>query len=257
MNDEQDERDHEQVGAYVLDALSPGEAASFEAHLQTCASCRAEVAELRKVVDVLPLAIDPVEPPTSLRDRIMAAVEGETNDRPALTAIRGGVPQRVRRPFPVAEGILAVAAVAVIVALGIWNIRLQQRIDSQQAEVAFQQDVTAALREHAVVYPITATSSAPRAAAYMVQPRDGRAAYLIVKDLPSPPRDKVYQLWLMRGTTPLSAATFTYSGRNPEIVHAALPSTGYTLTAVTLEQGPRGSPDGPKGPKVLIGTLRA
>ncbi|HEX6508748.1 MAG TPA: anti-sigma factor [Chloroflexota bacterium] len=256
MNGHHDGPENEQVGAYVLDALPPDEVMAFEEHLESCASCRDEVAELRDVVDVLPLAVDLVEPAPSVRDRIVSAVEAETNGRPALTALQGGVPVRAkRRRIGMVEGLLALAAVAVIAALGIWNVLLQQKIDRQQAEVAFQRDVTTALTHHAAVYPVAPTPADSGASAYMVQPRGKAAAYLIVKDLPASARGTVYQLWLIRGGTPRSAGTFTYTGSDPKIVRAPIPASGYTLTAVTIEHGPHGSAHGPTGAKVLVGTL--
>lgn len=40
-------------GAYVLDALPPGERAAFEGHLTTCPECRARVAEARAAAGLL------------------------------------------------------------------------------------------------------------------------------------------------------------------------------------------------------------
>ena len=256
MNDYHPEHENEQVGAYVLDALSAAEVEEFEAHLSACSSCRAEVAELRDVVDVLPLALSPVEPSAALRDRITAAIEDERPVRPSLAALPGGAPKRIRgRGLLVPEGILALAAVAVIAALGLWNAHLQSRIDQQQSALSFQQLVSKALVHRDAVYPVAPTSSATGAAAYMVQPPGRQSAYLIVKDLPSPPPHKVYQLWFMRAGVPTSAGTFTYSGSAPKIVSAPMASTGFTVTAVTLENGPRGSAHGPTGEKVLVGTI--
>jgi anti-sigma factor RsiW len=47
------EHDRTQLGAYALGALEPDEAAEVEAHLATCAECRAEVAELAELKDFL------------------------------------------------------------------------------------------------------------------------------------------------------------------------------------------------------------
>ena len=47
-------RFHEWAGAYVLGALEPGEAISFEQHLYTCTSCQTDVDELsdlRRLLD--------------------------------------------------------------------------------------------------------------------------------------------------------------------------------------------------------------
>src|SRR5690242_8535108 len=47
------EHDRTQLGAYALGALEPAEAAEVEAHLTTCAECRAELAELSELKDLL------------------------------------------------------------------------------------------------------------------------------------------------------------------------------------------------------------
>lgn len=54
-------------GAYVLGALDPHERAEFEAHLVSCAACRARVEEIRPTVALLAVAradgyVDEVEP---------------------------------------------------------------------------------------------------------------------------------------------------------------------------------------------------
>jgi anti-sigma-K factor RskA len=258
VNEHHPGQENEQAGAYVLDALPADEVVAFEAHLMTCPECRAEVSDLQDVVGVLPLALEPVEPPASLRDRISRAIEEDVEQRPALTALPGGAPKRSHhRRFALPETLLGLAAVAVIAALGIWNIHLQNRIDQQQAAINLQQLVSKALSHRDAVYPVAPTSSAAGASAYMVQPQGRQSAYLIVKDLPTPPSHKVYQLWLLRGGVPTSAGTFTYSGSDPRIVRLPMPSTGYTVTAVTVENAPHGSAHGPTGAKVLVGTLGA
>lgn len=257
MNQHHTGRENEQIGAYVLDALPTDEAVAFETHLASCLECRTEVAELREVVGVLPLALDPIEPPASLRDRISRAVQDDIAQRPVLTALPGGAPKQPKRRFPLPETVLALAAVAVIAALGLWNMHLQSQVNQQQAAVNFQKLVSAALDQRDAVYPVKPTASAVDAAAFMVQPQGRHSAYMIVKDLPKPPSHKVYQLWLMRAGVPTSAGTFTYSGSDPKIVPVPMPATGFTVTAVTVENAPRGSAHGPTGAKVLVGNLGA
>jgi anti-sigma factor RsiW len=41
------------IGAYLLGALSPEETRQTAAHLRVCADCRAEVADLNEVVEIL------------------------------------------------------------------------------------------------------------------------------------------------------------------------------------------------------------
>jgi anti-sigma factor RsiW len=72
----------ELLGAFALGHLEGDERAGLEAHLDGCAECRAELAELRPVTRMLPHA-DPERfesapvPPADLGQRIAATIEGE------------------------------------------------------------------------------------------------------------------------------------------------------------------------------------
>jgi hypothetical protein len=86
------------VGVYVLGALDPPEREAFEAHLDGCASCRAELTAVAGLPGLLSRAAAPVvdpEPPVE---------------------ILAGTLRRVRRRRRVA---LLAAAAAVVVALGV------------------------------------------------------------------------------------------------------------------------------------------
>lgn len=107
--------DHEQLrislGAYVLGGLPDDEAASVEAHLATCAECRAELDELVPPAQVLaelrsagPTDASPA--PTGLQDRVVTAVSAE-RDRARRTAWR-------RQAGLAAIGGVAAAAVLVV-----------------------------------------------------------------------------------------------------------------------------------------------
>jgi len=64
---------HAAAAFYLTNALSDGESRSFEAHAAACGRCRADLEYLGDVATVLPLAVEPVDPPPSLRGRILAA----------------------------------------------------------------------------------------------------------------------------------------------------------------------------------------
>ncbi len=111
------------VGAYLLGALDDSGRARFEAHLATCQACRMEAEALGKVVDILPNAATPVDPPPELRDRIMSVVHAEAEllaaagadaDRPPAPRRTPGLFSRLfARPglaAGVAAGVIAVAA---------------------------------------------------------------------------------------------------------------------------------------------------
>ncbi|HET6571879.1 MAG TPA: zf-HC2 domain-containing protein [Solirubrobacterales bacterium] len=102
----------ESLGAYVLGQLPEGERAGLEAHLEGCAECRAELAELEPVARVMPLAeperfAEPPRPPAGLGKRIEATIAAE----------RRAAGRRRRRRFGlVLGGATAAAAAAAVLA---------------------------------------------------------------------------------------------------------------------------------------------
>jgi hypothetical protein len=82
-------------GAYVLGALSPADRAAFEAHLETCGSCAArvaEVADLPRLLDgIAPEELaDPGPVPDTLLPRLVREV-GAVRRRRAITAVAGAL----------------------------------------------------------------------------------------------------------------------------------------------------------------------
>lgn len=242
------------AGAYVLGALSPEEEQDFRSHLRECEECRQEVAELRAVVDVLPLAVQAAEPPADLKRRILSAVTTEPEEPPQQPVpIPSSKPRH--RWFTAPSAVLLAAALVLAAGLGLWNIRLRQQVHDQQTALSFHQRVESALAQGATVSRVAGTAAVPSASAALVQPRNGQPAYLIVQGLPATPASRVYQLWLLHGLTPHSAGTFTYRGTAAQVVPLPLSSRGYSATALTSEPGPRGSRL-PTGEKLLLGALR-
>ncbi len=240
------------AAAYVLDALMPEEAEQFETHLAGCSQCRDEVGELRQVVDVLPLAVDPVEPAAELRGRILQAVQEEANSSGGLSVLPGGSPAKPPKRTRLPVLLLAAAAAIVIAFIGGREIAVQGVQRPQSLQQTLQHEVAVALSNGAPVSHVAGTAAAPGATASLVQ--TSSHAYLVVRGLQPSSVSKVYQVWYVRGTTVRSAGVFTYS-QGPIIV--PLPrAAGYPVTAVTIEPGPHGSKV-PTGPKVLIGTIQA
>jgi anti-sigma factor RsiW len=62
------------AAAYVLGALEPDEAATYQQHLNACGVCRDEVAALQRVADVLPLAAPQHPLPPDLRRQVLRSV---------------------------------------------------------------------------------------------------------------------------------------------------------------------------------------
>jgi anti-sigma-K factor RskA len=74
---ENNHESREEIAAYLLGALEPGEATALERHLGECAECRAELRWLDPAVQLLPEAVQRLEPPAELRSRILAQAGAE------------------------------------------------------------------------------------------------------------------------------------------------------------------------------------
>ena len=88
----EDARDR--AALYALGGMRPADVARFEKHLEACAPCRREVSELRPVVEELALAAPEADPPSGLKERVLARARKPFNLQ--LAAGRGwhasGVP---------------------------------------------------------------------------------------------------------------------------------------------------------------------
>lgn len=67
----------EELAAYALGALEPGEAAAFERHLEGCERCRGDLRWLQPAVQSLPEAVERRQPPPRLRESLMAEVRAD------------------------------------------------------------------------------------------------------------------------------------------------------------------------------------
>jgi anti-sigma-K factor RskA len=174
-------RHRDDAGPWVLGALDEEDARAFALHLESCPSCRREVAELQVVADVLPMAAPQVVPPPSLKGAIMAVVESEAQllraagpeaDRPPAAA---PAPRRFGwlgrlRPLPVA--VLATA----LLALGVVGGVLVSQGDSTTSHPGF--------------------GPSGSQVALVVKGQHGE---LDLHGMPAAPSGKIYQVWLVSG----------------------------------------------------------
>lgn len=184
---------HTLAGAYALDALPPEEAAAFEAHLEHCAACRQEVAELQVTAAHLGLQASQ-QPPAGLRERVLRAA-GDTRQVPPppraeVTDLTEAEPGHRRAPrWP--RWLAAAAAAAVVVgavALGV------ERMTPEGPDVppTPAAQVLAAPDAHSATAPVRGGG----AMTVISSQRLGRAVVLSER-LPGLAPGRVYQLWLV------------------------------------------------------------
>ena len=266
------------AAGFVLGALTPGEAGAVRDHLATCVEAHSELAELGGVVPYLIASVDPVEPPATLRGRILAAAVAE---RPATGAGQvelAAPPTRAYAPAPtavptpaarVAAGTSAwgawamrIAAVLVLAALGAWNLQPQGRLSG------VEDDLAAAKAYQEGVATVLMVAAQPGARSAILRPTDpgttaiglaaaGRDGVVIISmhDLAPTTGGQVYEAWVIVGdAAPVPLGGFTVGDAGTGVFHGstALAEPGAIL-ALTLEPGPGATT--PTLPVLTLGAL--
>jgi len=181
MNETEHDRRRDDIAAYLLGALEPGEAAELERHVAGCPACEQELRRLRPAVQVLPETVDPVEAPAALRGRLMEQVRSEAAG-PQAAAPPARPPSRLRFGLRPAAGLAALAL--VVAAIGGYAIRDGGSSGSQ-------------------ITTVVTTGHPPRVTAEMV--REGETGTLRLANLHQLPAGKVLQAWVQRGKQVVSA----------------------------------------------------
>jgi anti-sigma factor RsiW len=245
------------AGAYVLGALSGDEQERFVAHLGGCERCRAEVDELRMVADTLPLSAVLLAPPPELKDRIMAVVRAEaevlqaagaTADVPAPAQAASAAPAPAaaparprsrdrgwwRRSLALRPVAVAMAA-TLLIALGVTAGLLLSGGDETGVSRTVQARVVA--------------PSEPAARASLVV--GGERATLQVRNFPSPPRGRVYQVWLKRPGRPPAPTTALFTVRGGDAT-VPVPGSVRGVDQVLVTAEPDGGSPAPTRDPIII-----
>lgn len=191
---------HSLSGAYVLDALSDGERADFEVHLERCPTCRDEVASLREVAPLLAETVAS-EPPPSLRADILARARETRQDPPDVAGEdpedTDASPSEGGRVVPLRRRWVALAAAAALVVGGgvaTWQV-VEQTSTSVSEEVADADDSRT-----------WQTETADGASIVVTRSEEVGQAVLRVEGLDDPGEGRTYQAWLQDGEGDLAPA---------------------------------------------------
>lgn len=213
MNETEHDRRRDDIAAYLLGALEPGEAAELERHVAGCPECEQELQRLRPAVRVLPETVERLEAPPALRGRLMEQVRSEAAGPQAAPAAR----QASRRRFGLrpAAGLAAVAL--IVAAIGGYAI-------SDSGSGGGPKTTT------------VITGHSPGVTAEMV--RQGETGTLRLANLHQLPSGKVLQAWVQRGAQVVSAKALFVPNSDGTATATIDGMDGVSTVMVTAE--PRG-----------------
>lgn len=225
-------RYQELLGAAAVDALTDDERLSLARHLATCQSCREELAALRAAAQAFPLALEDREPPPIVRFRIQAAIQHEL-DQQKSTELRPMPPQLhpvAAAPTPIRRRGLprlvpwAAAAIFLVAALGLlaWNLSLRNETTTPTSQAIALQ----------------ATQANNGAQGILTYLPDQHIFVLSFDRLPALPANRVYQVWLIHGKSPVPSGVF---GVGTSDFAISGNRSDFQTLAITVEPGPLGS----------------
>jgi anti-sigma factor RsiW len=179
-------RDHahyrDDIGAYLLGALTDLERQAFERHVGDCPECRDELERLRPAADALPRSVEQVEPPPALKTSLMEVVEREARERSGAPPARERASRRFRLPsLGGFRPVLVAAALALGLVAGFGVAQLGGDDDARTVAATVDQ------------------SRLPDASGSLRIQGDGEeGAILTVQGMPPAGGARVYQAWVQR-----------------------------------------------------------
>jgi anti-sigma-K factor RskA len=233
-------RDHslyqEEVGAFLLGALTDLEIQAFERHMTHCPNCRDEVERLRPAADALPRSVEQLAPPPSLKTALMEVVDQEAEEM----ADESARPARPKRRW---LGSLVPSLRPVLVAgalvLGVVGGFAVARLSEEPAERTISANVD--------------ETRVPEASARLQLQGDGNdGAILRVQGMPSLEANQVYQAWVARDGTFVPQPTFEVGESGGGAV--AIPDDLSDAQQVLVTREPRGGARAPgEVPIIAVG----
>ncbi len=231
----------ENLAAYALGALDPGEIAALEAHLQTCESCRAELADYQQVSNGLLVALPPRPPSASVRRGLQKQLAGQAKR------------ERAGFNWPLGQLVFG-GLMAALIALNVFGVYQLYTLKQEQAEMD-RQRASEQTAISMLAYPTTQTLAFVEngVSGSLLVDKQRNLVAVFAWNLPSLPAGKAYQMWLTDSKGDRTSGGFLVPEANypfvMAVVHPSQPLTDFTGFGVTLEPA-SGSP-APTGPRVF------
>ncbi len=248
---------HEQfaddLALLALGDLHGDERAALEKHLDTCADCRRELELLRGDMALLALSAEGPRPPQRSRKRLMEAVRQE----PRKVAVQHRRTSWMPVPW------LAAAALAIVVGfLWIQNQALKrdlatvrQDFASQQADLRRAREIVATITmPEAKVVTVSEMNKPPQPQGKAFYMRDRGSLIFMASNIPMPPIEKMYELWLIpMSGAPIPAGMFKPNLKGGAmVIHPPLPM-GVEAKAFAVTVEPEQGSSTPTMPIMMMG----
>ncbi len=245
----------ELLAGYVLGDLSPEESQILEQILREHPELEGEIDRLQESLGLLPQRLTPIEPPAHLQAAVLQSVEQTLGSQATGSQRAQGArqtvvqfPTRRRRRRQILEVLGGSIAAALILTLGVDNLRLRQQ-PNVVVQILNQPNTR-------LVSLQGDQQAAPQASGSLLfVPGQWQEVVITFKDLPPPPSGQIYRLWarfqdgkliLCGEFEPDPAGTIV-----ARLQTSDLPNPGSGLAEVFATLASPATPLEPEGPVVL------
>jgi len=243
----------EDLSLYALGTLEPEERSLLEKHLRECAGCRREVEALRGDMALLALSTSGPKPPVRARQRLMDALARE----PRQARVARQRPWWALVPAFVAAGMAALAMFFWVQSTKLQRdlASLEKRSAQQRAELQRAREIVATLTAtDAMTVTLVAAKTPPQPQGKIMYVKDRASLIFLASNMPMPPPQKVYELWLipMKGA-PMAAGMFKPDAHGSAmVINPPLP-VGMEAKAFAVTIEPEAGSSTPTMPIVMMG----
>jgi anti-sigma-K factor RskA len=232
----------EMLPAYALGALDQDERATVDAGLRRFPDLRSELARYQAVSAGLGATTPQHTPPPALKAALMQKAQPRAAAHPAWW-------QRAIDALSQSTHVPRLALAALTLAAGLVLVMAARNTQTFTAEQQQIQAIVAGSTEQIV---LGGTDQAPDALAVLHYSDNQLQAALEVRNLPSLPNDRTYQLWLTNGEGyRWSGAVFTVPPSGATTVLVDCPEPMETIMRFGVSVEPAGGSESPTGPAVL------
>jgi anti-sigma-K factor RskA len=209
----------EELASYAMQGLPTEESASIRTHLQTCAQCRTELAQVYGDLALLGLAVEQQPLPEGARQRFLDKIAASPTAPATLAEVTPISVKSSRRGFGFWVPWVTAAAMAIVaISLGVQNLALNDELHDEstlvtnlagQASRAQQVlEVLTAPTAQRVTLTEGKVPAQPTARATYLPERGG--LILLATNLKPLPEGKTYELWVIpaNGKAPVPAGLF-------------------------------------------------
>ncbi|MGD1909831.1 MAG: anti-sigma factor domain-containing protein [Rivularia sp. (in: cyanobacteria)] len=232
----------ELLASYVLGDLTSEEVTEVNKLLEQNPELIAEVNNLQETLALLPFALPENEPPADLGSQILQGAVTST------TTLNKSNQSRKKQLWQI---IAATIAASIIVALGLYNYRLQQQASAIRQEIWRYQDTIALLRQQNIsLIALEGTEDNSQAFGSFAIAPTGKAV-LTLQNLPELPDNRVYRLWAVAEGKKIDCGDFEVNEEGKVLVQLPVDNSMGSVSSALVTVEPLQPVEQPTGEIVM------